>query len=46
MRVIKTAGVNKYILLELGEYINRAISTPVLLLLTLPILPNSILEGI
>ena len=46
MRVIKTAGVNKYTLLELGEWVNRAIDTLVSLLLTLPILPNSVLEGI
>jgi len=44
--VIKTAGVNKYILIELKEWINRAIGILVLLLLTLSILPDGVLEDI
>ena len=44
--IIKTARVNKNMLLKLGEWVNRAISILVLLLLTLPVPPNSIFKGI
>ena len=58
MCVIKTAGVNERILLDivrvstllptlwLEEWVNRVINTLVLLLLNLPVPPNSILDGI
>ena len=58
LRAIKTARANKRtssdiarvgtlpLTLQLEEWVNRVISTPVSLLLTLPILPDGVPEGI
>ena len=58
MCVIKTAGVNERILLDivrvstllptlwLEEWVNRVINTLILLLLNLPVLPDGVLNNI
>ena len=58
MCIIKTAGVNKHTSLDIvrvgtlpptlwvEEWVNRVISTLILLLLNLPVLPNGVLDGI
>ena len=58
MRVIKTARANEYtlsdiarvgtppLILWLGEWVNKVIGTPILLLPTLPVPPDGVLENI